>query len=119
MKRWVLNSLTVVSLALCGLFIAVELYARWETLRLVNRTGGRAVVHTHDTYVGTAGVTMSVPLLIALSALLPLWRAASWLRRHLIRRRRPGTCRKCDYDLTGNVSGICPECGAPAAAVAR
>ncbi len=26
-------------------------------------------------------------------------------------RRRPGTCRRCGYDLTGNVSGVCPECG--------
>jgi hypothetical protein len=23
----------------------------------------------------------------------------------------PGRCGKCDYDLTGNLSGICPECG--------
>ncbi len=29
-------------------------------------------------------------------------------------RRRPGHCRHCNYDLTGNVSGICPECGNPA-----
>ncbi|HWE95629.1 MAG TPA: hypothetical protein VG269_16815 [Tepidisphaeraceae bacterium] len=27
-------------------------------------------------------------------------------------RRRLGiVCPKCDYDLTGNVSGTCPECG--------
>jgi hypothetical protein len=26
------------------------------------------------------------------------------------KRRPPGTCR-CGYDLTGNVSGTCPECG--------
>jgi hypothetical protein len=32
----------------------------------------------------------------------PLWR---W------RRRRKGLCVKCGYDLTGNVSGVCPECG--------
>jgi hypothetical protein len=34
-------------------------------------------------------------------------------------RRTPGETPKCDacgYDLTGNVSGICPECGAAAAA---
>ena len=22
-----------------------------------------------------------------------------------------GHCRKCHYNLTGNTSGICPECG--------
>lgn len=27
------------------------------------------------------------------------------------RRRRKGLCLKCGYDLTGNVSGVCPECG--------
>lgn len=31
----------------------------------------------------------------------------------LDRRRltRPGNCQSCGYNLTGNVSGICPECG--------
>jgi hypothetical protein len=23
----------------------------------------------------------------------------------------PGHCRRCGYDLTGNISGTCPECG--------
>ncbi|MCP4249914.1 MAG: hypothetical protein GY778_22960 [bacterium] len=27
------------------------------------------------------------------------------------RRRRRGLCLPCGYDLTGNVSGVCPECG--------
>ena len=27
------------------------------------------------------------------------------------RRTEPGHCRKCDYNLTGNESGVCPECG--------
>ena len=30
-------------------------------------------------------------------------------RRH----HRRGTCRACGYDLTGNASGVCPECGTP------
>ncbi len=25
----------------------------------------------------------------------------------------PGQCQKCGYNLTGNVSGRCPECGTP------
>ncbi len=32
-----------------------------------------------------------------------------WLNRIRI---PPGHCRKCGYDLTGNVTGKCPECGA-------
>jgi len=32
-----------------------------------------------------------------------------WIRsRQLV----PGQCHRCGYDLTGNVSGVCPECGA-------
>ncbi|MCC6360534.1 MAG: hypothetical protein IT450_17485 [Phycisphaerales bacterium] len=33
-----------------------------------------------------------------------------WWRRRP--RNGPGCCSKCGYDLTGNVSGRCPECGA-------
>ncbi len=37
-----------------------------------------------------------------------------WWRRG--RRIPPGHCRKCGYNLTGNVSGRCPECGSAVAA---
>jgi hypothetical protein len=30
-----------------------------------------------------------------------------------IRKRVGGLCLQCGYDLTGNTSGICPECGTP------
>ncbi len=26
---------------------------------------------------------------------------------------QPGVCHRCQYNLTGNVTGICPECGEP------
>ncbi|TWT41260.1 hypothetical protein RAS1_39540 [Phycisphaerae bacterium RAS1] len=32
------------------------------------------------------------------------------------RERIASACEQCGYDLTGNVSGRCPECGAPATA---
>jgi len=44
-------------------------------------------------------------LLVAIPAAL-----FGWLDR---RRIPPGHCQRCGYDLTGNTSGTCPECGAP------
>ncbi len=29
------------------------------------------------------------------------------------KRLSPCICQTCEYNLTGNVSGICPECGKP------
>lgn len=29
------------------------------------------------------------------------------------RHRQLNHCRSCGYNLTGNVSGVCPECGTP------
>ena len=29
------------------------------------------------------------------------------------RPKQPGHCQQCGYDLTGNVSRVCPECGTP------
>lgn len=42
---------------------------------------------------------MFVLFLAGLIALLP------------VRTKRLGYCFKCEYDLTGNISGTCPECG--------
>ena len=48
---------------------------------------------------------------------LPLWpllilggAVIAWLWRR-DRMVIPGTCTQCRYDLTGNTSGVCPECG--------
>jgi len=51
---------------------------------------------------------------VVLPLFLPFMIVASmtwivWYRdRHRI---RPGHCRNCGYSLTGNLSGVCPECG--------
>jgi len=35
----------------------------------------------------------------------------AWLWHRDRRRIRPGCCLRCGYDLTGNTSGVCSECG--------
>ena len=61
-----------------------------------------------------SNVEVSAFLLLLISS-LPLVVAARklvvWTRA--IFRRPEGHCRRCGYNLTGNTSGICPECGTP------
>ncbi len=47
-----------------------------------------------------------LPFVILLIPTLLLWRRDR-------RKPRPGFCPRCDYDLTGNTTGRCPECGTP------
>jgi len=45
---------------------------------------------------------------------------ALWLWKYGRQRfDRRDACRACSYNLTGNVSGICPECGTPTPAEGR
>ncbi len=51
--------------------------------------------------------------LCSLAVLLALYPAVAFIRgpfRHW-QRKRKSLCTKCGYDLTGNESGICSECG--------
>ncbi len=48
-----------------------------------------------------------------IACLLAAYPAVTFIRGPLRRRhrRKRGLCAGCGYDLTGNVSGVCPECG--------
>jgi hypothetical protein len=59
-----------------------------------------------------AGCMLTGLILAAISAALLVIRT----RAHVPRAEAP-RCVRCRYDLTGNLSGVCPECGKPIAAV--
>jgi hypothetical protein len=56
----------------------------------------------------TQALMASLPCWMAIAAALLVILAVVRLRKH-----RRGICARCGYDLTGNVSGRCPECGTP------
>lgn len=85
-----------------------------------------AIAPVRTTALGVEVFTMTTPptkgqkyRIVFVPAWYPFLAAAVvpvvWLVGRLRRRRRsgPGRCRRCSYDLTGNTSGVCPECGTP------
>lgn len=56
-------------------------------------------------------VSLYVPSLVFLAIAISLAAAAKYLPS----RFPVGSCRQCGYNLTGNASGICPECRTPIA----
>ena len=58
-------------------------------------------------------LTVCVPLWAPL-VLFAAYPTLAFIRGPLRRRRRKrkGLCRTCGYDLTANVSDVCPECAA-------
>jgi hypothetical protein len=46
-------------------------------------------------------------IIVTASLILPM----AWVFARVRHTRRLGRCPTCSYDLTGNTSGVCPECG--------
>ena len=60
-------------------------------------------------YFGNSvGLVIPFWLLLLLTAI-----PTAWLWHRDRRKIRPGCCLRCGYDLTGNTSGVCSECGLP------
>ena len=61
---------------------------------------------------------IDVWLVIAMACLVAigpglLSRFVARFRQRRVQRYPSDQCQECGYDLTGNVSGVCPECGSP------
>ena len=93
----------------------------WDALR--DRPFDRYVLSGEmRTYIGNIrrspplpvlGIRLQLWLLGALALVLPAGHLAFAAGRRWRRRRHAarGLCPACGYDLTGNTSGVCPECG--------
>ena len=115
MRRRLLNLLTALSLAAgCVLLVWGFLYdkvhvAGWPgvaEIGVVSFTPGSVSIRT------SPGNELSAPpwALALLAGVTPhLVRGLKAKLRD--RRRAGGLCPSCGYDLTGNVSGVCRECG--------
>ena len=66
--------------------------------------------------VRMSGLRTRVHVPVALMLAYPLF-AVGRDRWRAFRRPKEGFCRACRYDLTGNASRLCPECGVPVGAV--
>jgi hypothetical protein len=71
----------------------------------------RGIIRTFDKRLGVASTLVYIPLWLPFVglALLPVNSATVLLISNWRRARK--RCPKCSYNLTGNQSGICPECG--------
>ncbi len=133
-----------ISLAVCVALLAAAVVAQWWHIGYV-RQSVMAVLLPNDIFIawiGDAAFLSPTPGLHVQqriddqlfsfsttgSSRHSLFRLPHWLLLgaaagmtgflFLIDHRRilPGHCQSCGYNLTGNVSGVCPECGKPAAA---
>ena len=93
---------------LCGLAMLVSRRGRWSILAAIQI----AASVTFAISVAYRATKHDLPPLglIWLLAIL-LWGSMMICFRQ--RRTPPGFCVQCGYNLTGNVSGVCPECGSP------
>jgi len=66
-------------------------------------------VHRYDwRRIGTLWERVALPFWLPL-LIIAIATGILWYQDR--RRFEAGQCRRCGYDLSGNVSGICPECG--------
>ena len=99
----------------------------FDYVRSMSGYQARPTVNKYGPWAGFMYIAAAIPdhrvqVLDMRALLVPFWCVAllfltypttafirGALRRY--RRRRKGLCLKCGYNLTGNVTGVCSECG--------
>jgi predicted amidophosphoribosyltransferase len=120
MIRWLFNIASVLSLLLSVAAIVLWTISPWDVwLRAGSISSGDGKIGLF-TYRAAPQLPLMLSIHYWILILLFLWFPVLWLldQHHGLpaRRRLRGLCGKCGYNLTGNTSGVCPECGTPIAA---
>ena len=94
----------VINLAVPPLHAAIGFAGAYLAHRMIDRL----------TTASPASTAVPVLLVLSLGSIVTLRYAIErprTLMRRESKRREQGLCLACGYDLTGNLSGVCPECG--------
>lgn len=87
---------------------------RWEAGEIGRRDGNWLYFHLGGGHVAAANFAALVGnLALVITGAIALKRVEVAIRRRFDVRWRPDHCAACGYNLTGNVTGVCPECGKP------
>ena len=101
-RVWPLLVVPVVLAVICSAMEAGKFYAEYVAR---SKTGIPVGLFWID--IGLPLISVALPLIESAVLSLLLVSHASFWRQSIT----PGVCPVCNYDLTGNVSGRCPECG--------
>lgn len=86
--------------------------AVWTTRLIGPQFGGFGLIWPHQTdFAYNSGEWGSVTVIPFWTPMLIIAVPTALLWHRDRRCNRPGCCLRCGYDLTGNISGVCSECG--------
>jgi hypothetical protein len=100
-----------------GLWLCLGIYAGVRSRRLAGWTlSGVCIDLAYDVAVGVALADqwpIHLGILLAVAVFIGLLHRIGRRRSLVSRFDATPRCSRCAYDLTANVSGVCPECGRP------
>lgn len=114
--RKVVTLTSALSLLLCAATVVlwVRSYSHVVDVKVVGRFTGISAYGSLGVFWRVPGGESEIDFYYWKSLLVFGVLPVAWLTWRLLLRRMPrdAHCPVCAYNLTGNVSGICPECGA-------
>ena len=112
-RRWIFNIAAIVSMLLCAAMVRTYIFLSAQPdfdWLIFDR---KLAIYRAATRSEVRWMKQSPLLMAGAVAVLPLTWTFVKGRHWIVQRKRMRTdsCPACGYNLTGNTSGVCPECG--------